>query len=53
MSKTAQDKPWKPKWWPDWKDEPLTFTVCPDASLPRAAFKKLPQIGKSSRKSRK
>jgi hypothetical protein len=44
--------PWKPSWWPDWKNEPLKFTFSPDEALKRVAFVKLPEIAKSSRKSR-
>jgi hypothetical protein len=45
-------EPWKPSWWPDWKNEPLKFTFSPDEALKRAAFVKLPNIAKSRRKSR-
>jgi len=43
--------PWKPSWWPDWKNEPLQFTFSPEETLKRAACVKLPKIVKSRRKS--
>jgi hypothetical protein len=45
--------PWKPSWWPDWKNEPLKFAFSPDEALCHAAFNKLPKKVKSSRKSGK
>jgi len=44
--------PWKPLWWPDWKNEPLKFTFSPDEALKLAAYVKLPKIANSRRKSR-
>jgi hypothetical protein len=51
-AKIKSAAPWKPSWWPDWKNEPLKFTFSPDEALKRAAYVKLPKIGKARRKSR-
>jgi hypothetical protein len=52
-AKPKSDAPWKPSWWPDWKNEPLKFAFDPDEVLRLAAFNKLPGAVKSSRKSAK
>jgi hypothetical protein len=52
-AKLKPDAPWKPSWWPPWKNEPLKFTFSPDEALPRAAYNKLPKAVKSSRKPRR
>jgi len=44
--------PWKPSWWPDWKNEPLKFTVNPDDALRRCARIRLPVSRKKSVKTR-
>jgi hypothetical protein len=48
----VKTEPWKPSWWPDWKNEPLKFTFSPDMALRRAAYVKLPKAARSARKSR-
>jgi hypothetical protein len=44
--------PWKPSWWPDWKNEPLTFPINPDDALRRCAYNRLPTSRKKSVKNR-
>jgi len=40
------------QWLPDWADEPLGFTIDPDAALSRCAYNRLPTSRKKSVKTR-
>jgi hypothetical protein len=50
--KLKSDAPWKPSWWPDWKNEPLKFAFNPDDALRRCAYNRLPTSRKKSVKTR-